>query len=143
MRRPARVLIFGGALILAVLSFVIYQGISNNLVYYITPGELLAKGASANGQSYRLGGQVRPGSIQWDPRTQTLHFILQDTNPRQWVRVVDRGDPPKMFKAGAGAVVEGTYRDRLFSATTLMIKHGEDYVAPGPGATSVPNSFQP
>ncbi len=79
MRRPARSLALGVAVIAAVLGFLIYQGISNNLVYYITPTELLAKGAAADGQSFRLGGKVKTGSIQWNGRTHYLRFVLEDT----------------------------------------------------------------
>lgn len=139
MRRPARSVALGGLLIAAVLAFLVYQGISNNLVYYITPSELLAKGASADGQSLRLGGQVRPGSVRWNPRTQALAFILQD--PKGWVRVTSHGLPPSMFRPGIGVVVEGTYAHHFFSATNLMIKHGSNYRAPKPGDTPVPDNY--
>lgn len=139
MRHPARSLAIGGGIIAAVLSFMVYQGLSNNLVYYITPSELLAKGASADGQSLRLGGQVRPGSVRWDPATRFLRFILQD--PKAAVAVTSHGLPPEMFKAGIGVVVEGTYLGRIFQATTLMVKHGSSYRAPQPGQTPVPDNF--
>jgi cytochrome c-type biogenesis protein CcmE len=129
----------GGLLITAVLGFVVYQGISNNLVYYITPSELLARGASAEGQSVRLGGQVRPGSVHWNGATQALRFILQD--PKAAIMVGSSGTPPKMFKDGIGVVVEGSYRGQLFHATNLMIKHGSTYRAPKPGQTPVPDSY--
>lgn len=135
-------------LILAVISFLIYQGISHNLVYYITPSELLSKGKAAYGQSFRLGGQVKPGSIHWNGNTQILRFVLQDADPKKSVVVVSKGIPPDTFRAGAGAVVEGTYtalpqsRDPYFSATNLMVKHDETYQAPKPGDTPVPDNFQ-
>jgi cytochrome c-type biogenesis protein CcmE len=130
MRRPARVLILGGILIAGVLGFVIYQGISNNLVYYITPSELLAKGAAAHGQSFRVGGQIRPGSVRWNPKTEVAQFILQDTSGAH-VSVVSHGVPPEMFfTKGIGCVVEGTFGTHVFDATNLMIKHSADYRAP-------------
>jgi cytochrome c-type biogenesis protein CcmE len=130
MRRPARLLILGGLLIAGVLAFVIYQGISNNLVYYITPSELLAKGPSAIGQSFRLGGQVKPGSVHWDPKGEVARFILQDTTGAH-IDVVSHGTPPEMFFVrGIGCVVEGTFGHDIFDATTLMIKHSSDYRAP-------------
>jgi cytochrome c-type biogenesis protein CcmE len=141
MRRPARSLALGGAIILAALSFLIYQGISNNLVYYITPSELLAKGAAAQGQSFRLGGQVRPHSVTWNPITQVVHFVLQD--PKGAVSVTSHGQPPELFREGIGCVVEGTYRQGVFQATTLMVKHSGDYQAPKPGDTPVPDNFRP
>ncbi|MBV9278586.1 MAG: cytochrome c maturation protein CcmE [Chloroflexi bacterium] len=139
MRHPARALITGGLLIMAVLGFLVYQGLSNNLVYYITPSELHARGTAADGQSFRLGGQVRPGSVHWNASTQALRFILQD--PRGWVSVASHGTPPELFRPGAGVVVEGTFTGSSFQATNLMIKHGSDYRAPKPGATPVPDGL--
>jgi cytochrome c-type biogenesis protein CcmE len=126
-------------LIAAVLSFLVYQGISTNLVYYITPSELLAKGATASGQSFRLGGQVRPGSVHWNPTTRALRFVLQD--PKGSVQVDSSGLPPPLFRPGAGVVVEGTFSGGRFSATNLMVKHGSDYRAPKPGETPIPDNY--
>lgn len=137
MRRPVRALIIGVLVIAAALGFLVYQGLANNLVYYITPSELLAKGAAANGQSFRLGGQVRPGSVHWNAKTRFLRFVLQD--PKGSVAVVSQGLPPQMFKAGVGVVVEGTYRSHRFSATTLMVKHCSTYRAPKPGHVPKPD----
>jgi cytochrome c-type biogenesis protein CcmE len=139
VRRPARSLALGGLVIAAALGFLIYQGLSNNLVYYITPSELHAKGAAAYGESFRLGGQVRPGSVQWNPTKEQLRFILQD--PRGSVAVASHGIPPELFKAGAGVVVEGRYTSSIFAATNLMIKHGADYRAPKAGQTPVPDQY--
>jgi cytochrome c-type biogenesis protein CcmE len=139
MRRSTRPLIAGAALIAAVLGFLIYQGISNNLVYYITPSELLAKGAAAQGQAFRLGGQVRPGSIVWRAKTQYLRFVLQDARAR--VTVISHGVPPRLFSDKMGCVVEGTFTGHIFDATNLMIKHSSTYVAPKPGDTPVPDKY--
>jgi cytochrome c-type biogenesis protein CcmE len=139
VRSPTRSIALGGLLIAAALGFLVYQGISNNLVYYITPSELLAKGAAADGQNYRLGGQVRPGSVQWNKSNRLLRFILQD--PKGAVSVASHGLPPEMFRAGIGVVVEGTYTGRLFTATNLMIKHSNAYRAPKPGDTPVPDNY--
>lgn len=139
MRRPARSLALGVAVIAAVLGFLIYQGISNNLVYYITPSELLAKGAAADGQSFRLGGKVRTGSIQWNGRTHYLRFVLEDTKAS--VVVVSHDVPPELFSDKIGCVVEGTFLGRYFNATNLMIKHSSDYVAPKPGDTPISDRY--
>lgn len=137
MRRSTRPLAIGGCLIAVALGFLVYQGLSNNLVYYITPSELLAKGATVEGRSLRLGGEVRPGSRQWSSRTQMLRFVLQDSKAS--VLIVSHGLPPEMFREGAGAVVEGTYSHGLFRATNLMIKHCATYRAPKPGHTPPPD----
>jgi|SRR5579859_363191 len=139
MRRPVRNLTLGALIIAAALGFLLYQGLSNNLVYYITPSELYAKGPGANGQNFRLGGQVRPGSVSWNPTTLNLRFVLQD--PKSRVSVKSHGLPPEMFRAGAGVVVEGTFTNGTFAATNLMVKHGSTYKAPKPGQTPLPDNF--
>jgi cytochrome c-type biogenesis protein CcmE len=138
MRRPVRSLAIGVSLIAGVLGFLVYQGLSNNLVYYVTPSELLAKGSKADGQSLRLGGQVRPGSRHWNSTTQTLSFVLQD--PEASVPIISHGLPPQMFREGVGVVVEGTYSHGLFRATNLMIKHCATYRAPKPGQVPPPDN---
>ena len=130
MRHPTRSLTIGAVLILGALGFLIYQGLSNNLVYYITPSELLAK-RDANGESLRLGGQVRPGSVQLNRVSENLRFVLQD--PKAAVKVISHGIPPRLFQAGAGVVVEGTFAHGIFQATNLMIKHDNTYRAPQKG----------
>ncbi len=141
MRRPARSLALGGLLIAAVLSFIIYQGLSSNLVYYITPSELLAKGAAAQGQNFRIGGQIRPGSIHWNARTRRLSFVIQDGKTR--LPVQSRGiDPPELFfDSQMGCVVEGTYLTQGFTATNIMIKHSSTYVAPKAGKAPVDGGY--
>jgi cytochrome c-type biogenesis protein CcmE len=138
MRHPTRSLVIGSALIIGVIGVLLYQGISSNLVYYITPSELLAKHGTA-GQSFRLGGQVRPGSVQLNARTRYLRFVLQD--PKGSVQIVSHDLPPQMFRAGIGVVVEGTYTGTSFSATNLMVKHSNAYRAPRPGQTPVPDTY--
>ncbi len=130
-RRPWVTLVIGMGVIVGAIAFLAYQGLSNSLVYYITPSELLAKGHGAVGEQLRLGGQVRPGSKHWNGRTHILTFVLQD--PHSHVRVVSRGLPPPLFRARIGAVVQGVYRHGTFHASALMIKHSADYEPPKPG----------
>lgn len=138
MRRTTRSLLLGALVIVATLGFLVYQGLANNLVYYITPSELAAKGAAANGQSFRLGGQVRQGTVVVNKASHTVRFLLQD--PKASVRVLATTLPPSMFRAGAGVVVEGTYAHGLFTATNLMIKHCSTYRAPRPGQVPKPDN---
>lgn len=139
MRHPTRSLIIGAIVIVAALGFVVYQGLASNLVYYITPSELLAK-QNVSGQSFRVGGQVTPGSVHWNVKTARLTFVMRD--PKASIPVVSHGSPPQLFRAGAGVVVEGTYSHGTFLASTLMIHHDNRYVAPKPGSTPAPDSFE-
>ena len=126
----------GGAVVLLVFAYLIWGGIGNNLVYFLTPSELWARGPSAYGASIRLGGVVEASSIRWDADKHELRFRLVDaagnTKP---VEVVSTGLPPQMFSEGIGAVVEGVWApDGVFHSHNLMVKHSNEYRAPPPGA---------
>lgn len=138
-RRPVLSVAFGALLILAVVGFLVYQGLSNNLVYYITPSELLQKGPGANGGDFRIGGVVEQGSVHYNVRTQMLRFVLTDF--KHSVNVVSHGQPPELFAPKSGCVVEGSFVNGLFSATTLMIKHDNRYYPPTPGKAPKPDNF--
>jgi cytochrome c-type biogenesis protein CcmE len=117
-----------------VFAYLVWGGIGNNLVYFLTPTELLAKGSSVYGTSIRLGGVVAPGTIQWDSTRSELRFQLKDDN-NHTVQVLSTGLPPQMFNEGIGAVVEGIWTpDGVFHCHNLMVKHSNEYRAPPPGA---------
>lgn len=110
----------------------IYGGLDSNVVYFLTPKELAAKGEKGYDVPVRLGGQVKPGSVQWNDTTLDLRFRITDGAGEIAVR--SRGAPPQMFKDGIGVVVEGRYgRDGVFQSTSVMVKHSNEYKAPAKG----------
>ena len=126
MKRRAK-FIAGGVVILAVLAYLVYAGVSQSVVYFVTPAELLA--APAPGKTYRLGGMVQPGTLVWEPRTLDLRFTLSDG--KATVPVRHKGTPPDLFAEGRGAVVEGAWSgDGYFKASSILAKHSEEYKAP-------------
>jgi cytochrome c-type biogenesis protein CcmE len=129
-RRSRWPVLLAMGLIVAVLGYLAFSGMSNALVYYRTPTELLALGESAIGQSVRLGGLVKPGSVE-GPATD-LTFVLTDgTNE---VTVHSTVAPTTSFREGIGAVVEGEMTTAgIFEATQVIVKHDENYVAPSEG----------
>jgi cytochrome c-type biogenesis protein CcmE len=119
--------VVGGLVIVAALAYLIYAGVSQSVVYFVTPTELGA--APVPGKAYRLGGMVQPGTLRWDPKGVDLRFTLSDGQTSVPVR--HRGTPPDLFVEGRGAVVEGTWsRDGYFQASTILAKHSEEYKAP-------------
>ena len=121
--------LLGGAVIVAALAYLIYSGVSQSVVYFVTPSELLA--APVEGKAYRLGGMVQPGSLRWEPRTLDLVFTLSDG--RGQVAVQHKGTPPDLFGEGRGAIVEGRWSGASFHASTILAKHSEEYKAPHDG----------
>jgi cytochrome c-type biogenesis protein CcmE len=128
-RRARRLkLLVGAVVIAACVGYLIYGGIQETIVYFVTPSELHAKGTSAYGKSLRLGGLVRAGSWSKEPGTLFHTFDLVDDT--SIVKVAYRGIPPDLFGEGRGALVEGSYgADGLFQAKTILAKHSEEYKA--------------
>ena len=117
----------GGLVILAALAYMIYAGVSQSMVYFVTPSELGA--APVAGKAYRLGGMVLPGSLRWEPRTLELSFTVSDG--KGTIPVRHKGAPPDLFGEGRGAVVEGSWSaDGYFKSSHIMAKHSEEYTAP-------------
>jgi cytochrome c-type biogenesis protein CcmE len=130
MTRKAKFL-GGGLVIVVALGYLVYAGVSQSVVYFVTPSELSA--APVTGKAYRLGGMVKPGTVKWNPRSLDLSFTLSDG--RASVPVRHKGTPPDLFAEGRGAVVEGTWAaDGYFKAGLIMAKHSEEYKAPHDGA---------
>jgi cytochrome c-type biogenesis protein CcmE len=126
MRHRAKFIV-GGGVIAAALGYMIYAGVSQSAVYFVTPAELRA--AAVPGKAYRLGGMVVPGSLKWEARALDLSFTLSDGAATVPVR--HKGTPPDLFGEGRGAVVEGSWTDQgYFKATLIMAKHSEEYKAP-------------
>lgn len=130
-RRRATIIV-AAAIMAGVFGYLMFGGLDQNVVFFLTPAELLAKGAKGYDVPVRLGGQVVPGSVKWDADKLDLRFSVQDG--KGLVAVHSRGAPPQMFRDGMGIVVEGRYRrDGVFDASNLMVKHSNEYRAPKPG----------
>ena len=108
MNRKKGIIIGGVVIIVAAFAYLLYGGLDQNVVYFLTPKELLAKGTKAVDVPVRLGGQVKPGSVVWNDTTLSLRFTITDGTSE--VAVASKGAPPQMFRDGMGVVVEGRYR---------------------------------
>jgi cytochrome c-type biogenesis protein CcmE len=126
---PSIGLILTLLVLLGGFGYLVYGGIDENLVYFLTPSELMAKGESAQGKPVRLGGMVVPGSVQWDADAIELKFRMTDNKTH--LDVHSEKAPPQMFREGQGVVVEGKLnRAGVFESTSLMVKHSNEYKAP-------------
>lgn len=130
MKKPW--ILAGAGVIIAVFAWLLFGGLEKNVVFFLTPRELLAKGPEGVGVPVRLGGQVKPGSMTWDAKTLDLRFTV--TDGAKDIPVHSTGAPPQMFRDGMGVVVEGRVGPTgVFQATNLMVKHSNEYRAPKPG----------
>ena len=127
----------GGLVIVAAIAYLIWSGVSQSVVYFVTPSELLA--APVPSKTYRLGGLVQAGSLKWEPKSLDLSFTISDGKAS--VPVKHRGPAPDLFAEGRGAVVEGSWtvedsktKKGYFKASLILAKHSEEYKAPHDGA---------
>jgi len=121
--------IAGIGVIVLTLGYLVVGGIGDNLVYFLTPTELIAKGEEAMDTPIRLMGRVEPGSVDWQADDLRLEFRIADD--RHTVRVLSEGAPPQMFQDGIDVIVEGRMgQEGVFRATSLMVKHSNEYAPP-------------
>lgn len=118
----------GGALIVAAIAYLIVIGIRSTSEYYLTVDEAGARQAELMGQSIRVAGRVKAGTISWDPGALRLSFAIvqppaQDgaavepvsMRPPQEIKVVCTGQPkPDMFAPGRDVIVEGRLTSHNF-----------------------------
>ncbi|MEP6621682.1 MAG: cytochrome c maturation protein CcmE [bacterium] len=132
MTSKKRGIIAGVAIIVAAFAYLLYGGLDKNVVYFLTPKELLAKGMSGMDVPVRLGGLVKPGTVKWNERSRDLRFTV--TDGAKDIPVHSSGVPPQMFRDSMGVVVEGRYHaDGVFASTSLIVKHSNEYRPPKPG----------
>lgn len=120
---PVVVLVAGAGWALAAT-----RGLERGVAYYYSPSELAGRRPST--AVIRVGGRVVPGSVRWDATRAVLHFRL--TDGRASVAVANAGAPPQLFRAGAGAIVEGTLVDGTLRSDQVIVKHDQNYRPPGP-----------
>lgn len=107
-------------------------GLSENLVYYWSPTQLVEAGDDARDATVRLGGQVEPGTVNFNIDDNQLSFVVTDGHHE--VPVTCSGAPPQMFREGIGVVVEGRMQDDgVFHTDRVMVKHSNEYRAPEEG----------
>ena len=141
MQKRKRFLI-GGLVIVGALSYIMYGGMQEAMVYFRMPSELKAQENGSRDKFLRMGGMVVKGSLQADVKKLTYRFELSDGAAA--IPVFFKGIPPDLFTEGKGAVVEGRMgSDGVFQATTIMAKHAEEYSPHADSKEAYPKSFIP
>ncbi len=116
------VLAIGGA---AALGF---SALGDNLSYFRDPTDVKL-GAVKPGDSFRLGGLVKRGSIVKSADGISMRFTVTDL--KNELGVSYRGLTPDLFREGQGVVAEGKLNTAgIFVANLLLAKHDENYMPP-------------
>lgn len=122
----------------AVVTYLIWTGVSDTMVYYLTPTELEAKitaDPTFRDMGVKVSGRVVPGSHS-ESDTALLHrFVIHDVeNPDVTMTIEYDNVLPDTFSDSetmtVDAVVEGRFReDGVFEATSVLTKCGSRYEA--------------
>jgi cytochrome c-type biogenesis protein CcmE len=125
-RRQRRLTMIGGSLaVLAVAAALVLNAMRDSIVFFSTPAVVAEKHIAA-GKRFRLGGLVKPGSLE---RGDDLAVKFLVTDDSATLPVSYRGILPDLFREGQGVVAEGALDSSgVFRADTVLAKHDETYM---------------
>ena len=107
-------------MIVSLISWLVFAGVKDSMVYYITVDELLEDVPDIYGQKVRVSGTVVHGSIK-NELDDSLRFTIADGRGK--IDVEYDGRIPDIFTDGVEAVVEGRFStDNVFEADLLLAK---------------------
>lgn len=116
---------------IAIAAYLVASAFRNNLVFFFSPTQVVAKEAPIN-RTFRVGGLVQDGTLKRENDGLTVSFVVTDTAAS--VPVVYKGILPDLFKEGRGCVAQGRMdAEGVFHAEQVLAKHDENYMPPEAG----------
>lgn len=96
-----------------------------NINLYFTPTQVAA-GMAPDNHAFRVGGIVKTGSIQREPNSLLVRFIIHDD--KHELNMSYTGVLPDLFREKQNIIAEGSLDSQgSFMATQVLAKHGEYY----------------
>ena len=116
------IIVIGGG-----IGYFTYQAMQSSWAYYYSVDDF-STATSGQGQSFRLAGRVKPGSVVRDLENLTLRFTLAGAQAELPVQY--RGVTPDNFAENREVVVEGRLAATgVFQADTLITRCESKYQA--------------
>jgi cytochrome c-type biogenesis protein CcmE len=125
-RKQRRLILIGSSLgVLAIAAALVLSALKDSIVFFNSPTDVAEKHITA-GTRMRIGGLVKPGSLQ---RSENLQIRFQVTDGKSNIAVRYQGILPDLFREGQGVVAEGKLETGgIFVADTVLAKHDERYM---------------
>ena len=125
-RKQRRLILIGSSLgVLAIAAALVLNALSDSIVFFNSPTDVAEK-HDGGGHPIRVGGLVKPGSLQ---RGDNLQVRFEVTDGKSDVAVRYQGIVPDLFREGQGVVAEGKLEPGgIFVADTVLAKHDERYM---------------
>lgn len=118
------ILLGAGATLALVLS-----ALNENLNLFYPPDQVVA-GAAPVDTRIRAGGMVKSGSVERDPDSLEVRFVVSDFQGAEFP-VRFSGILPDLFREGQGILVQGELQSSgEFAADEVLAKHDENYMPP-------------
>ncbi len=94
------------------------------------PPEAIVGGGAPIGVPIRAGGMVLAGSVEREPDSLGVEFVLTDYQGADF-KVAYSGILPDLFREGQGILVRGELDAQgVFQAVEVLAKHDENYMPP-------------
>lgn len=110
--------------------YLIYSGVKETMVYYLTPTELIARAEAYHNTDLRISGKIAAGSLMQSEGLVYRFDLVEPESVEEGVKIpiTYQGTVPDAFKEGAEVVVEGTYQtDGTFEASKILTKCPSKY----------------
>ncbi|NOZ26406.1 MAG: cytochrome c maturation protein CcmE [Nitrospirae bacterium] len=131
MKKSVKKTMVAVILIVAGVGFLIYKGVSETGVYYLTVSEVTgADPETFTDRGIRVSGKVVDGTVEYNQRELLLTFTIKDmADDARTMKVVYTGVVPDAFKPDVEVILEGSYEreTNTFHAKTLLAKCPSKY----------------
>lgn len=127
-KRQRLVLALAALVALAVAGIVAAFALQDTAAFFKAPSDIAAE-RPAPGQTIRLGGLVKEGSVSRSADGLVLNFTVTDMKADTAVSY--RGLVPDLFRENQGVIATGSFDAAgRFEAKELLAKHDENYMPP-------------
>ena len=124
LRKRRRIqLVVIGAVLLAVATALVGYAMRDGIEFFLSPSQL-AEHPADDGERFRIGGLVEPGSVVREGGT--VRFVVSDGGAS--LPVSFAGILPDLFREGQGVIATGWLEDGVFTASEVLARHDESYM---------------
>ena len=124
LRKRRRLQLLGAGVVLLVAATVLVgYAMRDGIEFFRSPSQL-GEHPAREGERFRLGGLVEPGSVT--RAGGTVRFVVTDGGAS--VPVVFSGILPDLFREGQGVIASGALGDGVFTASEVLARHDESYM---------------
>lgn len=101
--------------------YITLYNLEENITFFYPPSKI---NETKMGQEFRVGGLVKPGSIEKNAPDKIIFVITDNIKD---LKISYQGVLPPLFREKQGIVAVGKLANNMFIAKELLTKHDENY----------------